>query len=116
MQLATRIGSYSFASPLFNGFAKLFTFTLGILSHMFQLVKHFFQKNLHNFQNSGNGRYSSDYFHTARHSCLPLEGKAPARSVNYIYLNEVVVSFWMTSWAPPSTMLVAETRVSLAFC
>ena len=25
------------------------------------------------------------------------------------------VSFWITSWAPPSTMLVADTRVSTAF-
>ena len=32
------------------------------------------------------------------------------------YLIVVLVSFWITSWAPPSTMLVAETRVSLAFC
>ena len=32
------------------------------------------------------------------------------------YFNAAVVSFWMTSWAPPSTMEVAETRVSFAFC
>ncbi len=31
------------------------------------------------------------------------------------YLKDGVVSFWMTSWAPPSTMLVDETRVRTAF-
>ena len=31
------------------------------------------------------------------------------------YLKEGVVSFWMTSWAPPSTMLVEETSVRTAF-
>ena len=31
------------------------------------------------------------------------------------YLMRAEVSFWITSWAPPSTMLVAETRVSTAF-
>ena len=29
---------------------------------------------------------------------------------------ELAVSFRMTSWAPPSTMEVAETMVSFAFC
>ena len=31
------------------------------------------------------------------------------------YFSVPLLSLWMTSWAPPSTILVAETRVSLAF-
>ena len=42
-------------------------------------------------------------------------GSAPGRAA-CAYLMVAVVSFWITSWAPPSTMEVADTRVSLAFC
>ena len=37
------------------------------------------------------------------------------RCASGVYLMTALVSFWMTSCAPPSTMLVAETRVSTAF-